>query len=67
MIRKQDTVLMVGETVSLLDFLVSKMGGMSSTSVKQLITQRRGSVPGAVQPSGDYTLMKGYKVVVSAG
>ncbi|MBO5553528.1 MAG: RluA family pseudouridine synthase [Paludibacteraceae bacterium] len=67
MIRKQDTVLMVGETVSLLDFLVSKMGGMSRTSVKQLISQRRVSVAGAVQPRGDYTLMKGDKVVVSAG
>lgn len=67
MIRKQDTVLMVGETVSLLDFLLSKMGGMSRTSVKQLISQRRVSVAGAVQPRGDYTLMKGDKVVVSAG
>lgn len=58
---------MVGETVSLLDFLIAKMGGMSRTSVKQLISQRRVSVAGAVQPRGDYTLMKGDKVVVSAG
>ena len=67
MVRKQDTVYIVNETISLLDFLLSKMGGMSRTSVKQLISQRRVTVAGAVQPRGDYTVMKGDRVVVSSG
>ena len=67
MVKKQDTVFVVNETISLLDFLMAKMGGMSRTSVKQLLTQRRVTVAGAVQPRGDYTVMKGDRVVVSSG
>lgn len=65
--KKQDTIFIVNETSSLLDFLIAKMGGMSRTSVKQLIGQRRVTVAGAVQPRGDYTVMKGDRVVVSSG
>lgn len=67
MVKRQDTVFVVNETISLLDFLMAKMGGMSRTSVKQLLTQRRVTVAGAVQPRGDYTVMKGDRVVVSSG
>lgn len=67
MVKKQDTVFVVNETISLLNFLMAKMGGMSRTSVKQLLTQRRVTVAGAVQPRGDYTVMKGDRVVVSSG
>lgn len=65
--KKQDTSFRVEQQISLLDLLVSKMGGMSRTSVKQLLTQRRVSVAGAIQTRGDYTLLPGDRVVVSSG
>ena len=65
--RKQDTTFRVDEQISLLDFLLARMGGMTRTSVKQMLTQRRVSVAGAVQTRGDYTLMPGDRVSISAG
>lgn len=65
--KKQDTSFRVEQQISLLDLLMSKMGGMSRTSVKQLLTQRRVSVAGAIQTRGDYTLLPGDRVVVSSG
>ena len=65
--RKQDTTFRVEAQISLMDFLGLKMGGMSRTSVKQLLTQRRVSVAGAVQTRGDYTLLPGDRVAVSSG
>ena len=65
--RKQDTTFRVDEQISLLDFLLARMGGMTRTSVKQMLTQRRVSVAGAVQTRGDYTLMPGDRVAISAG
>ena len=65
--RKQDTTYRVESQISLLDFLLARMGGMTRTSVKQMLTQRRVSVAGAVQTRGDYTLMPGDRVSISAG
>lgn len=65
--KKKDTSFRVEQQISLLDLLMSKMGGMSRTSVKQLLTQRRVSVAGAIQTRGDYTLLPGDRVVVSSG
>lgn len=65
--RKQDTLFRVESQISLLDFLLARMGGMTRTSVKQMLTQRRVSVAGAVQTRGDYTLMPGDRVAISAG
>lgn len=65
--KKQDTSFRIEQQISLLDLLMSKMGGMSRTSVKQLLTQRRVSVAGAIQTRGDYTLLPGDRVVVSSG
>ena len=65
--RKQDTTFRVESQISLLDFLLARMGGMTRTSVKQMLTQRRVSVAGAVQTRGDYTLMPGDRVAISAG
>lgn len=65
--RKQDTTFRVDEQISLLDFLLARMGGMTRTSVKQMLTQRRVSVAGAIQTRGDYTLMPGDRVSISAG
>lgn len=65
--RKQTTIFRVDEQISLMDFLLRKMGGMTRTSVKQMLTRRRVSVAGAVQTRGDYTLLAGDRVAVSAG
>ena len=49
--KKDDTTLRVEQPTALLDFIQSKMGGMAKTSVKQLLSQRRVTVNGAVQNS----------------
>lgn len=67
MVKKQDTQFRVESQSSLMDFLLGKMGGMSRTSVKQLLSLRRVSVAGAIQTRGDYTLLPGDRVSVSSG
>ena len=67
MVRKQDTILRVAEPAQLMDFLISKMGGMARSSVKQLLGQRRVKVGNAVQTRHDYTLKAGDVVTVSSG
>ena len=67
MVKKQDTSFRVEQQISLMDFLLGKMGGMSRTSVKQLLSLRRVSVAGAIQTRGDYTLLPGDRVSVSSG
>lgn len=64
---KQDTVFHVEQDAQLLDFLLSKMGGMTKTSVKQLLGQRRVSVNGSIQTRHDTPLHKGDKVVLVSG
>ncbi|MBQ2519964.1 MAG: RluA family pseudouridine synthase [Paludibacteraceae bacterium] len=65
--RKQDTVLKVAEEASLMDFLMSKMGGMARSSVKQLLGQRRVKVGNAIQTRHDFALNAGDVVTVSSG
>ncbi len=67
MVRKQDTVLRVAEPAPLMDFLISKMGGMARSSVKQLLGQRRVKVGSAVQTRHDFALKAGDIVTVSSG
>ncbi|MBQ9296962.1 MAG: RluA family pseudouridine synthase [Paludibacteraceae bacterium] len=67
MIRKQDTVLRVSESATLMDFLIAKMGGMARSSVKQLLSQRRVKVGNAVQTRHDFMLSAGNVVTVSSG
>ena len=57
--RKADTVLKVAEPAQLMDFLISKMGGMARSSVKQLLGQRRVKVGNAVQTRHDFALKAG--------
>ncbi len=64
---KQDTIFHVEQDAPLLDFLLSKMGGMTKTSVKQLLGQRRVSVNGSIQTRHDTPLHKGDKVVMVSG
>ena len=67
MVRKQDTVLRVGEPAQLMDFLIAKMGGMAKSSVKQLLGQRRVKVGNAIQTRHDFQLKAGDVVTVSSG
>ena len=65
--KKDDTTLRVEQPTALLDFIQSKMGGMAKTSVKQLLSQRRVTVNGAVQTRHDTPLQSGDTVVISNG
>lgn len=64
---KQDTVFHIEQEAQLLDFLLSKMGGMTKTGVKQMLGQRRVSVNGSIQTRHDTPLHKGDKVVLVSG
>lgn len=50
-----------------MEFLISKMGGMTKSSVKQLLGQRRVKVGNAVQTRHDFALKAGDVVTVSSG
>lgn len=65
--RKQDTILKVAEATVLMDFLIAKMGGMTRSSIKQLLSQRRVKVGNAVQTRPDYSLKQGEVVTISSG
>ena len=65
--KKDDTTLRVEQPTALLDFIQSKMGGMAKTSVKQLLSQRRVTVNGAVQTRHDTPLQSGDTVVIGSG
>ena len=50
-----------------MEFLISKMGGMAKSSVKQLLGQRRVKVGNVVQTRHDFALKAGDVVTVSSG
>ena len=65
--RKQDTILRVEHEQLLVDFLHSKMGGMTKSSIKQLLGQRRVQINNAIQTRHDTPLRKGDVVTISSG
>lgn len=65
--RKQDTSYRVEEVAELLPFLLTKMGGMTRTSVKQLLGQRRVKVNNAIQTRHDTPLRKGDLITIESG
>ena len=65
--KRQDTVLRVEADMELLPFLLSKMGGMTRTSIKQLLGQRRVTVNTAVQTRHDVPVHQGDTVTISSG
>ena len=65
--RKQDTSYRVEEVAELLPFLLTKMGGMTRTSVKQLLGQRRVKVNNAIQTRHDIPLHKGDLITIESG
>jgi len=65
--RKQDTSFRVDVAAELMPFLLSKLGGMTRTSVKQLLSQRRVTVNAAIQTRHDTPLRVGDVVQVLQG
>ena len=65
--RKQDTSFRVEASAELMPFLLSKLGGMTRTSVKQLLSQRRVTVNNAIQTRHDTPIRRGEIVVIASG
>ena len=65
--RKQDTSFRVEAAAELMPFLLSKLGGMTRTSVKQLLSQRRVTVNAGIQTRHDTPLKAGDVVQVLQG
>ena len=65
--RKQDTSFRVEAATELMPFLLSKLGGMTRTSVKQLLSQRRVTVNAGIQTRHDTPLKAGDIVQVLQG
>lgn len=65
--RKQDTSFRVEAAIELMPFLLAKLGGMTRTSVKQLLSQRRVTVNAGIQTRHDTPLKAGDTVQVLQG
>ena len=65
--RKQDTSFRVEAATELMPFLLSKLGGMTRTSVKQLLSQRRVTVNAGIQTRHDTPLKAGDVIQVLQG
>ena len=65
--RKQDTSFRVEAATELMPFLLSKLGGMTRTSVKQLLSQRRVTVNAGIQTRHDTPIKAGDTVQVLQG
>ena len=65
--RKQDTSFRVEAAAELMPFLLSKLGGMTRTSVKQLLSQRRVTVNAGIQTRHDTPLKAGDVVQILQG
>ena len=65
--RKQDTSFRVEAAIELMPFLLAKLGGMTRTSVKQLLSQRRVTVNAGIQTRHDTPLKAGDLVQVLQG
>lgn len=65
--KKQQTELRVTNTDTLMNFLLSKMGGMSKTSVKNLLGRRVVQVNGSIETRHDHQLQPGDLVCIMPG
>ena len=65
--RKQDTSFRVEAATELMPFLLSKLGGMTRTSVKQLLSQRRVTVNAGIQTRHDTPLKAGDVINILQG
>lgn len=64
--RERHTSIKVNEPAMLMDFMIQKMGGMSRTSVKALLTKRRISVNGKVESQYNFQLNVGDVVEIDS-
>ncbi len=62
--RKNNTILRATAATTLLDLMQAKLGGMSVTSIKQLLRSRRVQVNGAICTRGDQALNAGDEVTI---
>ena len=62
--RKNNTTLRVTAATTLLELMQAKLGGMSVTSIKQLLRARRVQVNGAITTRGDQALNAGDEVTI---
>lgn len=65
--KKQPTQLHVENDSTLLEFLLQKMGGMTRTSIKQILSQRRVHVNRAIQTRHDFALQAGDHITIDSG
>ena len=65
--RKQDTSFRVEAATELMPFLLAKLGGMTRTSVKQLLSQRRVTVNASIQTRHDTPLKAGDVINILQG
>lgn len=63
--KQKQTRLYVQQSVDLMNFLLQKMGGMSRTSVKSLLSHRQIQVNGRIETQYNYLLKEGDCVVIS--
>jgi len=62
--RKNNTILRATAATTLLELMQAKLGGMSQTSIKQLLRARRVQVNGAVCTRGDQAMKAGDEVTI---
>ena len=62
--RKNNTILRATAATTLLDLMQAKLGGMTVTSIKQLLRSRRVQVNGAICTRGDQALKAGDGVTI---
>ena len=62
--RKNNTTLRATAATTLLELMQAKLGGMSVTSIKQLLRARRVQVNGAITTRGDQALNAGDEVTI---
>lgn len=63
--KQKQTRLYVHQSIELMNFLLQKMGGMSRTSVKSLLSHRQIQVNGRIETQYNYLLKEGDCVVIS--
>jgi len=62
--RKNNTILRASAATTLLELMQAKLGGMTQTSIKQLLRARRVQVNGAVSTRADQALKAGDEVTI---
>lgn len=62
--RKNNTILRATAATTLMELMQAKLGGMTVTSIKQLLRARRVQLNGAISTRGDQTVKAGDEVTI---